>query len=268
MNIRVGPRLRLDCVRSSQRWPSTMPIRFKVIAVVACLWLNGCAAEDTVIAASGVDVSKSSDMSHIVYYYTGDVIHPGSLGSQAYELWKAGDYKSRLRLPPFPNHTQTIVIYNEGDGWVLNLPTQEALHSVDSPPLPVRSPIFQVRGFDPGVMQLEFGSEAPFFATHRADEGQSSYESTNEVQEVQVGNTLLTLRIDSHGKPLEIEAKAPGAVATVHYQTYEANMAIAPGIFLPPEGARIKEANRKYILLQAQPVAPADRPAPAAPGDH
>lgn len=192
-------------------------------------------------------------MTHIAYYYTGDVSFPGGPKKDAYDLWEVSRQESRLQMPPLVNGMRTTVIYAGKDSWVVNFPRGEALHSVHDEPVSVRSPIFMVRGLARELTELEFGRERDFFTSRNAVilSSSSIAGDVGDVQQLKIGNTTLTMQLGSDGTPEQIEAQAPGVRAAVHYEIYESNLEVVPALFRAPEGVAVKDATQRFILLQS-----------------
>ena len=216
------------------------------VLLVVLAAASGCASHQP---AQG---SSPLRMTHIIYYYTGDVIVPGAPHGNAYEFWLVNRQESRLQLPPLANGMRTTVIYSGIDSWIVNLPQREVLHSIHDEPVSVRSPIFMVRGLAAEITELEFGHEREYFASRqtKAVHPNSSGELIEAAQQLQIGDTILTMYLDPDGNPKKIEADAPRAHAVVHYEVYESGLQGSPQLFHPPEGMAVKDATQRFILLQ------------------
>jgi len=182
-------------------------------------------------------------MSHFVFWYSGDYYAAGAPGDMADELWKSGDYKSRLRVAPNRfTSAPLLLIYNAPDSWDENLATSELSHVSHSGMLPERSTVFPDTRL--GAWELEFGTEREFFADRHAETIPSD-EPGGIAQRIRVGRDTLTLYLNKSGKPSRIEITAPGFAAAVHYSTYETGLPEQSDLFLPPAGIVAKEATLK-----------------------
>jgi hypothetical protein len=192
-------------------------------------------------------------MTKLVVHLQGPDVPETSFVAQPRTMYRAGIRYCRIEeLPDTEHGIHGVVIINEPDTWLVNLPAKTAQHQLDpGPTFDCRLPVF-VSGEDiksaadtrSQLMGLEFGRELAYFEEKGATSGPGPIlqGKTTKAYTVEIGDSqLLLFTSGKPEKPVAV-ARQRGSKREVYwYGTYE-EVPFDPQLFAKPEGVKIEDA--------------------------
>ena len=210
-------------------------MRSRLICLLAALGLcaSGRAAEPTI----------TKIVAHMIV--------PGASGesvaAKSKTMYLAGEKYARVEEEPdAAAGSQTLIVTNEPDSWMINLANKTARHLVDSgPEFVTHAPIFWTTSGqpEPDFENLEFGAEMKFFGEGRGRELKPREVDGQKYKalSIKTGFHEAILLLDPKtGKPFQIDLiKFERRVSSVRYVSYETNLPFDASLFQPPSDVQI-----------------------------
>jgi hypothetical protein len=192
-------------------------------------------------------------MTKLVVHLQGPDVPETSFVAQPRTMYRAGIRYCRIEeLPDTEHGIHGVVIINEPDTWLVNLPAKTAQHQLDpGPTFDCRLPVF-VSGEDiksaadtrSQLMGLEFGRELAYFEEKGATSGPGPIlqGKTTKAYTVEIGDSQLLLFTSGNPEKPVAVARQRGSKREVYwYGTYE-EVPFDPQLFAKPEGVKIEDA--------------------------
>ena len=146
--------------------------------------------------------------------------------------------------------SQTLIVTNEPDSWVINLMNKTGRHMVDSgPEFVTHSPIFWTTSGkpEPDFEDLEFGAEMKFFGQGRGRELKPRTIDGRKCKALSVKSgfhEVILLLDPKTEKPFQIDLiKFERLASSVRYVTYETNLPFDASLFQPPSDVQFTQEN-------------------------
>ncbi len=166
-------------------------------------------------------------------------------------MYLAGEKYARVEEEPdAAAGSQTLIVTNEPDSWIINLADKTGRHVVDSgPEFVTHAPIFWTTSGkpEPDFENLEFGAEMKFFGGGRARELKPRTVDGRKCKALSVKSgfhEVILLLDPKTEKPFQIDLiKFERLASSVRYLSYETNLPFDASLFEPPKDIQFTQDN-------------------------